>query len=270
MNLISIVKCRLGNILFKITSTLYYYQHLIDTDKQLIFTYHGLEKVFLYYRDILFPHINFKPYYECKSLLKDENTSNEKNAFIWAKIDPHKHIIDGWRMSPLYWNNDTDFALSLFRIKPELKDYILNVLYKDLNFSNVVSVHIRRGDYVYIDYKYNMLPLYILDKMMKQCEGKQFLILSDDIKWCKENIKGDNIIYADREINDDVIYNREIIDLYTMTLCCDNIISNSSFSWWGAYLNENKGRRVFYTMPWTKFYNGTDIIPKNNGEWIKI
>ena len=89
-----------------------------------------------------------------------------------------------------------------------------------------------------------------------------FLVFSDDIEWCKNNITGDNIVYIDSEI--------DYIDLYLMARCDNNIIANSSFSWWGAWLNKNENKKVVAPTLWFGQVVGedtNDIIPEN---WIKI
>ena len=58
----------------------------------------------------------------------------------------------------------------------------------------------------------------------------------DDIDWCKENIKGDNVFYSE--------YMDDIYDLSVIKNCDYNINANSSFSWWGAWLNENPNKKV--------------------------
>ena len=77
---------------------------------------------------------------------------------------------------------------------------------------------------------------------MSKLINQRFIFISDDIEWVKQNFKGDNIFYS--ELNDD------ILDLTLMTMCQNNIIANSSFSWWGAFLNKNKDKQVFAPEYW--------------------
>jgi hypothetical protein len=90
----------------------------------------------------------------------------------------------------------------------------------------------------------------------------QFLVFSDDINWCEENLKLENSIY----INDEKDYN----ELYLMSLCDNNIIANSSFSWWGAWLNKNDDKLVVGPTKWfgpAINHKTSDILPD---EWIKF
>jgi hypothetical protein len=66
--------------------------------------------------------------------------------------------------------------------------------------------------------------------------NQKFLIYSDDIGWCKENFKGQNFTYVEID--------KDVKDLHSMSTCSSNIIANSSFSWWAAYLNKNPDKVV--------------------------
>ena len=94
-------------------------------------------------------------------------------------------------------------------------------------------------------------------------EDKHYLIFSDDVNWCQDNF---NFIKNKTIITNNLDYQ----DLYLMSLCKNNIIANSSFSWWGAWLNNNKDKKVIAPSKWfgeKANLNQNDIIPK---EWIKI
>ena len=91
---------------------------------------------------------------------------------------------------------------------------------------------------------------------------KNIVVFSDDIPWCKENLIFDNIIFIEG--------NKDYEDLWLMSLCEHNIIANSSFSWWGAWLNENKNKKVVSPLNWfgqQSNTNQSDIVPES---WIKI
>lgn len=126
------------------------------------------------------------------------------------------------------------------------------------------SVHIRRGDYVSNPEYHNVLSKTYYEEAIKLIGDGFFIFFSDDIQWVKENFNSKNYIYS--ESSD------EIIDFYMMSKCENNIISNSSFSWWAAYLNKNKNKKVI--SPTHKNWFGRrgpqdtqDLIPI---EWIQI
>jgi len=90
-----------------------------------------------------------------------------------------------------------------------------------------------------------------------------FCVFSDDIEWVKENIKAPNMIYVSGE---NTKYYEEII---LMSLCKHHIIANSSFSWWGAWLNPNNDKIVISPTVWraNDIGNFKDIAPAS---WIQI
>lgn len=134
---------------------------------------------------------------------------------------------------------------------------------------NSVGIHIRRGDYLQaigfsgicdLDYYKKAIDLILSDGL-----PHSFFIFSNDIRWCEENIRtlvGDNEIMM-------VTFNTgasSCWDMFLMTHCKDLIIANSTFSWWGAFLN-NRGGRVVTPQKWMTRKAEFDIwLP----EWIKI
>jgi len=147
-------------------------------------------------------------------------------------------------------------------IKNNLKDYI----YLDEDsvkkpIENLTSVHVRRGDYVGLQQVHKLCDIEYYKEAM-EIIGGNFIFFSDDMEWVKENFEGKNILYSQ--------YNDELLDLTLMTLCDNNIIANSSFSWWGAFLNKNKNKKIIAPKKWFGI-NGPqdtqDIIPEN---WIKL
>lgn len=194
----------------------------------------------------------------------------------YVTISPQKHsreyvtfdhvddniFFDGLFQSPKYWNNDKDFIFNLFGYDNNLIDEIKS-LYNDIDFDNVISIHMRRTDFFVnmsqyintVDYVYNIINTYLPDE-------KHFIILSDDLSWCRNNMKDERFIFADRSSSK---YPKLLIDMFLMTLCKGNIINNiSTFSWWGSYLNKNKDRKVYYSSKCGTTY---DFIPDNDN-WI--
>jgi len=109
-----------------------------------------------------------------------------------------------------------------------------------------VSVHIRRGDYLKFPDIHPTVSLdyYIkaISDIKKRKDIKCVLVFSDDIQWCKTNFYADMIRYAEG------LYDYE--EMLLMSACTHNIIANSSFSWWGAYLNENPDKIVYAPKIW--------------------
>ncbi len=175
-----------------------------------------------------------------------------------------------------WWQNERYFAdirkILLKEFVPKNKATGNNTKWLGLAGStNSISVHVRRGDYISnkhanvhhglasIDY-YNAAVTY----MNTYVEKPYFLVFSDDIKWCKNNLKfGKDTAFV--QGNDGPLAYE---DLRIMSSCKHNIIANSSFSWWGAWLNANSQKIVIAPRNWyqdEKANRETDIVPAN---WI--
>lgn len=170
---------------------------------------------------------------------------------------------------------DRDIALQLFApydsILQEIRD-----TYGDL--SDCVCVNVRRGDYLKVQRRgFRVLTADETRSMLAEHfpTARRVLFVSDDIPWCRANFgaatvpcgfpQGTEVFFADRPCR----YKPEI-DLYLMTQCSAGcIISNSTFSWWGAYLNENSGRTIVCPWPWftdQQHPKMTNLLPPT---WIK-
>ena len=127
--------------------------------------------------------------------------------------------------------------------------------------NNKVSIHIRRGDYTNLPNHHHNLSMSYYLNAINYFKGFKFLVFSDDIDWCKDNFIGDNFIFVE-DTND-------IEDLYLMSMCEHNIIANSTFSWWGAWLNSNSNKKVVYPNTWFgpvyKHFRTNDLFPE---DWI--
>ena len=175
---------------------------------------------------------------------------------------PDNCCLDGFWQSEKYFLDNEKNTRTALRMGEETRKYIYE-LYPFLK-EETVSIHIRRGDYVRLQayHPCQTLEYYNTALSIVKEKSTNLLILSDDIPWCKENFKYDNMYFAENQTN--------VIDLYTMSLCSHNIISNSTFGWWGAWLNDNKNKKIVAPKRWTGPENHTphgDIIPN---EWIQI
>lgn len=168
--------------------------------------------------------------------------------FLNVKTDIINKLINGLKVEEEKYKNVIDFIKEL-----KQRDRI----------QNLVSVHIRRGDYIKFPDIHTICSLDYYKKalyIMKEKIGDFTpIFISDDKQWCSYNFNG--IISP---------FDDELEDLILMFNCDHNIIANSSFSWWGAYLNENKNKIVIGPEKW--FGPGgpqdqQDTIPEN---WIKL
>jgi hypothetical protein len=179
-------------------------------------------------------------------------------------------IVGRWQ-SELYFEPVKEELKKEFQFKNELpevyKTYAVNIKREDS-----VGVHVRRGDYVtnelyagsigalsesYYQEAINLMKL----KMAKA----RFFVFSEDLDWCKDTIKGDDITFVDSR----GLQNSTECDLHLISLCKHHIISNSTFSWWGAWLGERSDSIVIAPEKWAKMaeYIPPLIVPDR---WLKI
>ena len=169
-----------------------------------------------------------------------------------------------------YWQNELYFTnireLLLRELSPiNLMNDLGSAYLESINRSNSVSLHVRRGDYL------NLKNIGVLDvdyytKAVEYIrtivENPTFYIFSDDLDWCKNNLGFlDDCIYVDRT-------QTEIDDLKLMSFCQHNIIANSSFSWWGAWLNQNPNKTVIAPKGW--LLNDPDSSNVILPNWVKF
>lgn len=114
--------------------------------------------------------------------------------------------------------------------------------FPELNQENTLSIHIRRGD-CFQNPDIHPMPTV---QYVKKCldiigEYSHIFMFTDDKVWVKENLKFENCTYIDDED-----YN----EIWLMSLCKNNIMSNSTFSWWGSFLNKNKDKKVIAPSVW--------------------
>lgn len=172
-----------------------------------------------------------------------------------------------------YWNS--------FIIADKIRDDLLNKLLFDTdsfspnnrellsfvrdNYS--VSIHVRHGDYLKLSNVYPILEMDYYNKAIQffksKNENAKFIVFSDDIPWCKKNFIGSEFFLVDWNTGSD-----SFIDMCLMSECHHNIIANSTFSFWAAWLNQNYGKIVIRPQ---KYYNNSmnteELFPK---EWIVL
>jgi hypothetical protein len=250
------LKGGLGNYMFQISAALSLSLEnndifIIDESKSM--TVHNNV---LFYKSNIFRNFNFGVSGNLKKY--DEPFFHYKNIVYEKNL-----IIDGFFQSEKYFSNHLEELLKLFSIDDFNKD-LLKKKYNYIDFENSCSVHVRRGDYLKYPNAHPTLDLEYYQKCVAETLTKNILIFSDDILWCKENLNfhDKNIFFIEG--------NTDYNDLWLMSMCRENIIANSTFSWWGAWLNNNKNKKVFAPNKWfgpNIQHNIKDLLSDN---WIKI
>jgi hypothetical protein len=238
---------------------------------------HGYAKSLEYNRHFIVPSEESLSKHLEKTLFRklDFNIKTSPSPYESNHISAPFHYIDmdspsnntptvyiGWYQSEKYFKKYSEVIKDLF--SPTLE--FMERAKKDFPFlgNSVVGViNVRRGDYLlqprrhpvislnYINGAYNHLP---------KCDN--IIVLSDDIQWCKENIKLPNLIFVDNYVDCD--------GLWLLSMCNHYIISNSTYTWWGAYLSRNENKVVIAPDTWfgPEINEITDDLYCDG--WIKI
>lgn len=204
-----------------------------------------------------------------------ENDSNYEERF--ANIADNTYIY-GFFQSHKYINEELVRKHFEFAFEPDMQN--AKIIEKMQN-EDSISLHIRRGDYVqkkrYAGV-YNHLDInhyaQALELVANKVQTPVVYVFSDDIDWAKENLNFDNCpICAQKGARLEFVSHNQgeksYEDLRLMSKCKHNIIANSSFSWWGAYLNSNPDKIVVAPKKWFQKIknNPHDLYPEN---WILI
>lgn len=251
---------RLGNILFEIAAGASLAKQQGQTFKAitchpLSFTGTVAEYVKPFQQSIL-RKVYFQNYMPDKVEVYDESCYEYKPLPAKSNL-----ILKGGYQSDKYF--DKDLVRTLFEIDPKTESYIRNK-YNDILAKKPVCINVRRGDYLLYEYKHPVCRMAFFKKAMSLFPpDTTFMIISDGIEWCKKHFKGKQFYFVDDE--------PPLVDLYLQSMCSHNIISNSTFSWWGAWLNPNPEKEVVYPSPWFMPYykdlNTKDLCPE---DWIAV
>lgn len=258
-----------------------------DFDQYHLHNGYELEKVF---------NIKKKAsHYQIQSLLGKWRA----NKYIRKKLSTKKYLsfFTGSKMvvepQTSYWTNlfdviDSAYLVGYWQTEKYFKN-IENVIRSDFKFAspmsktnlewaklirhnNSVSIHIRRGDMASNPKAlafHGICPLeyYVkaISYMQKNTDNPTFYVFSDEITWAKKSLDFGSSHYHFIDNN----YGKESYnDMRLMTLCKHNIIANSSFSWWGAWLNNNNNKLVVAPERWSLLDNDiSDITPSS---WLKL
>lgn len=168
----------------------------------------------------------------------------------------------GYFQTEKYFKHCSDVVKGEFTFKKEVIDECEKFL-KDFKSKKTVSLHIRRTDYLHLTHLHGEFSLEYHKKAINLLNDSNtvFIVVSDDIEWCTKNLNYDNLVFSNGNTN---------FDLCLQSMCDSHIISNSTFSWWGAWLGSNKEKQVIAPEKWfndNSGYSYIDIIPS---EWIKI
>ena len=183
--------------------------------------------------------------------------------------------LDGYWQSEKYFKSIEDIIRDELTVKEPLKDANLRIA-SQMAATNSVSIHFRRlygvscgkvdtqGFNIHgsipLDYYYRCI-----ERLTQTVKDPHFFVFSDDPGWVRDNLKLPYPTMVIANNGEDKDYE----DLRLMSLCKHHIIANSTFSWWGAWLNRRKDKMVFTPEPWFNAaeHDVKDLIPE---QWMKI
>jgi len=219
--------------------------------------------------------IRKQAYKLCRLLQKADPVSivTERHVHYDRSIldSPDNSYLDGYWQSEKYFKEIESVIRKEFILKsaPAGKNLELE---RQIEDTLSVGVHIRRGDYVtnpslYDKHGVCSLEYYrrAFDYILAKYTNPVFYIFSDDMDWAKNHINvGSPIVFVDHNSGAN-----SYEDIRLMSLCKHNIISNSTFSWWAAWLNRNKERTVIAPQSWfnDSSLSTADLIPDG---WIRL
>ena len=183
-------------------------------------------------------------------------------------FDMHNIYLSGYWQSEKYFYDIRTELLEIYQF-PVIMDNQCAAILDKINETESVSIHIRRKDY--LDEHNNKIyggictPDYYqkaISYFRKNHNNARFYIFSDDPEWVKANFVDEDMQIIDCSMN-----NISAFDMSLMSRCKHNIIANSSFSWWAAWLNQNINKEIIAPYKWCNNYNINHIICDS---WIRI
>lgn len=227
---------RLGNNLFMMANVI---AQSIRHNKPFLFSKHD---VFYYemYKDNVYRKLDF-----CSESLQQHGTIIAEPKFEYSSISPDEHkptIFRGYFQSEKYFSEYKEIIRWIFEPTEEFKKQ-MHEEFPELTQGTVTCINVRRGaDYLALSNTHPIITLEYIHEAIKHIPlTDTFFVVSDDILWCKENIVLPNCKFIEYD---------NWKALWLMSLCHHFIISNSSFSWWAAYLSRNNNKIVVGPSTW--------------------
>lgn len=203
-------------------------------------------------------------------ILYHEKSLNYDKSFMQL---PKETLLIGYFQSEKYFVHIRPLILENFKWISPVSDINFGLI-ESFESTNSVSIHIRRGDFVNNDVINSVHGLCDIDYYKSaisyinlNIDNPFFFIFSDDINWAKKMFENmSSVIFISHNVGKESYW-----DMRLMSYCKNNIIANSSFSWWGAWLNLNKLKIVIAPKIWFNDHNlelqTQNLIPS---EWIRI
>lgn len=203
----------------------------------------------------VFPPWEHEKYFNLHNCFVSNINSREtfkENGFAYSSI-PYKPNLNlsGFFRSEKYFQ--------------DCQDLIQNLLTPTIGFDikwGCTAIHVRRGDYVHLSKEFALVGMDYYKMAMDIIKSERYMVFSDDIAWCKSRFIGNRFVFSEGK--------SPVEDLALRISCENNIIGNSTFSWWGAYLNKNPGKTIVAPKSWFGSalpHDTRDLLPM---DWRRV
>ena len=242
----------LGNQLFQIATTLAYgekYNKFATFENIPYSNSYTKRRTYFEHLDVNFGKLtNFVNYDEIK--------------FSYSEIP---EIVENVKLNGYFQTSKYFDNIDFHNFIKEPKD--VNLLYNELTdkyeTNNLISIHVRRGDYLKLPLNHPCCNLNYYQEAVNLLPNYPIIVFSDDVDWCKNNFNFSNSTYFVEELED-------FVEMLLMSKITHNIIANSSFSWWSAYLNINKDKKVICPKIWFGPSGPQDWQDIYEEDWIRL
>ncbi|WP_291066231.1 MULTISPECIES: alpha-1,2-fucosyltransferase [unclassified Empedobacter] len=203
-----------------------------------------------------------------KNFLFSKRYIVQENAHSILKHTPDNAYYDGYWQCYEYVDAVKEELLNEFSLPEDFTVKHSEILDKFAN-NDSVAIHIRRGDYIKIKVNaelFEVCDMSYYNLAMKSIKDRfpnaVFYIFTQDTEWAKENFIGEEFHFVEG--------NSAIDDMLLMSFCKHNIIANSTFSWWSAWLNRNPNKLIISPLKWYKGKMNIQTINLIPTKWIRI
>lgn len=249
---------RLGNQMFQIANA---YAQALRYNRQLVLPRHDTS-VSDYY-STMFRRLDFLI---DKAPVDNPDVHTIHSTYHYTSYIPHDikpTVFKGYFESEKFFK---DYSQNIKWLYSPPSEFIEKVLkeYPQINQAIITAINVRRGDFLTFPNRHPVLTTeYIHTAVQAAPKSDYYFIVSDDLEWCKNNIKLNNTVFIPYERHE---------ALWLLSMCDHFIISNSTFSWWGAWLSQSSNKIVIAPEIWF----GPEILTHTNPkdiwceEWKKI
>ena len=211
------------------------------------------------YISIILDKLNLFIFYEKKRVFNNRIFNNNFNNIY----------LDGLWQSEKYFKDFRDDILSLYNFN-KIKNKEKNISFlKKIDFSKSICLNVRRTDFIN-NPEHNVVNINYYKNAVSNFKNilgnnSEIYVFSDDLEWCKKNLKFNNINFVEHEYAGHKFYDY----LYLMSSFKNFIIPNSSFGWWACWLSKYKDKIIMTPERWSGLIDESliDIVPP---KWLRI